>query len=429
MTIGLFPTVISVSLLLALTMFFFPVARSTNSLPRFQGSLDMPLGNPINPLPEPRGPPDIPRPESANPPPQPKGPRDIPGANPIHPLPPPRRPPDLPRPEAANPLPQPREFGNIPGPESGNSLSPPRGLADAPTVLCSFFLATDQSTRIAVLHEYIRNATIPSTVTFRYWFVNATRENNTEAHTLVPSDAYRAIVARSDGNKDMDLAMKFWFCMRFFLEDPQVRWLYRGNDDTLLNFRVIGDYFLQLERSYDPLKDIVVLGNCVRHDEWLYPQGGSGYLLSRAAVRLIEPLRDLYVEKWPGPEDMNMGPFWASLNISMTSVASSAFMGHTFSNEVLLKIREKKWSEFPTCPRLDLLPPEPCGRFLEPLNNLVFFHQYDGQWPWPMENARAMFGAPPDLYWYPGPGACRTSDRALLEMYPGWTKGKTRVAM
>jgi hypothetical protein len=292
------------------------------------------------------------------------------------------------------------------------------------SVLWSFFLSNEQSDRIPLLHKYIRTATVPPTLIFRYWFVNATLDKANEQLFLFPSEPYRSIVAKQGGGRDIDLAMKFWFCMRFFLEDPHPRWLFRGTDDTVLNFGAIGDFFLELEQRYDPLKDPVFLGDCVRHGNWLYPQGGSGYLLSRAAVELIEPLRDHYVEKWPGPEDMNIGLFLLTLNISMRAVASPAFMGHSFSNEVLKTIRERKWESFPTCPALDLLPPEPCGQFLGRLRDVVFFHQYDGIWPWPIEHARGIFEAPPDLYWYQGPMACRTANCTLLRMYPGWPSGQ-----
>jgi hypothetical protein len=210
--------------------------------------------------------------------------------------------------------------------------------------------------------------------------------------------------------------------MRFFLDAGEPRWLFRGTDDTVVNFDLLEEFFQDLEVQRDPLKEVVVLGDCVRHEDWLYPQGGSGYLLSRAAVQLIEPLRDEWVNRWGGPEDMSFGSFLESLKIPMKGVSSAAFMGHAFSREVLFKLRERNWEGFPTCPKLDLLPTEPCGQVLARVRDVVFFHEYEGNWPGTIENARGIFEAPPGLYYYRGPNACRTRNKTMLRMYPGWRK-------
>jgi len=245
-----------------------------------------------------------------------------------------------------------------------------------------------------MLHEYIKNGTIPRFMAFEYYFVNYTRANDTANHELYPPKNYRRLATC----KDFDLAAKFFFSMDFFLQSTHARWLLRFTDDTVINWRTLGPFFESLERRYDPMRDRVFMGNCIRQAGVFYAQGGSGFLLSRAAAEVAAPLRRRYFRDFGGPEDLSMGSFFAALNMSISKSASSAFMGHSFAPGERRYFAERNWSRFPECGDIEREELDPCGRFFIPLRDLVFYHEWEGSWPQAMWNGVGMFNAPPDLF-------------------------------
>jgi hypothetical protein len=196
------------------------------------------------------------------------------------------------------------------------------------------------------------------------------------------------------------LAAKFFFSLRFFLLNTTARWFYRAIDDSIINFEKLGTFLQNLERKKNPLQDWVFLGNCVRNDPWAFPQGGSGVLISRAAVRVLEPLCRQFIGTMMQPEDVAFQPFLESLNVSMWSITSPNFCGHRFEDDDLGKMRRGAWQELKDCPPKEGRSGEKCRPFLSPISDIVFYHEWMGEFFSIFDNAKAVFATDRRVTWY-----------------------------
>jgi hypothetical protein len=198
-----------------------------------------------------------------------------------------------------------------------------------------------------------------------------------------------------------DLVAKYVFSMQFFLESTTSRWFFRGIDDTLVNFRALRPFLLDLEDRHDPLSNFVFLANCVRWDSAVYPQGGSGYFMSRHAVEILSPFSEEIMESTKGVEDMDLGTFLQTrLGFRLASMTTGAMIGHSFDGENMRRIREGRWHELRPCPLTETRSAHFCRPFLAPLRDIVFYHDWPSSFPECFTNAAAVFNAPPDINWY-----------------------------
>ena len=186
-----------------------------------------------------------------------------------------------------------------------------RVVSNPRTSLATFIIALFRSPRIQRVFDHIRAGAIPRDVRFDYWFVDWTTRNNTLKHNLYPPDSWRAMLRRGAPNATRmhDLVVKFAFGMRFFLESTSSRWFFRGTDDTIINFRALGPFMTDLEQRHNPLTEFVFLANCVRLGERMFPQGGSGYFISRRAVEVLAPLSERILRSTVDCEDYDLGWF------------------------------------------------------------------------------------------------------------------------
>lgn len=67
----------------------------------------------------------------------------------------------------------------------------------------------------------------------------------------------------------------------------RIPWYFRGTHDTYINLLNLKSLIHELEKKYNPMKDIVMRYGLHEHAGLIYPHGGSGYLFSNAAVRLF----------------------------------------------------------------------------------------------------------------------------------------------
>jgi hypothetical protein len=274
---------------------------------------------------------------------------------------------------------------------------------NATTSLAAFFVTHYQSLRVKRLHEYLQSGSLPSDVRFDYWFVNWTTSNDTRAHNLFPPDKWRDMIRRHpQGRHTMhDLTAKHLFSMQFFLENTTSRWFFRGTDDTFVNFRALGPFLFDLENRCIPLREFVFLANCVRWGTFMYPQGGSGYFMSRRAVEILSPLGEELQEWTKGQEDMDLGTFLRTrLKFHPASMTTGAIIGHSFEGDNLPKIKQGSWNELPPCPLTETRSARFCRPFLAPLRDIVFYHDWPPRFLESFANAAAVFDAPPNIGWY-----------------------------
>jgi hypothetical protein len=254
----------------------------------------------------------------------------------------------------------------------------------------------------------IRSAHFPVNFHFEYIIVNFSQRNSSADHFWFPTDEFRAMVAHNPEerfHRDSDLAAKFVFALRFFLQNSDAGWFWRGTDDAVVHFQNLPNFVAYLDDKYDPLKEIVVLGNCIDRDEEHggrvyrgFLQGGSGWVLSRRAAELVERMGWTWVPEIDWADDVIFTRVLERLNLSVFNGTSEFFLGHD----------AKDWDRFqienpgglPVCPRAEERNAVRCRKFTSPLRDLVFWHrQWDQMGP-RMDDAEAMFRAPPNVHFW-----------------------------
>jgi hypothetical protein len=228
--------------------------------------------------------------------------------------------------------------------------------------------------------EYERTA-IPPGFDFRYVFVNLLPQNTTKPPNIVIPDNFLGwreapqggdALPGSDGWERRDSAAMFYSFL-YALEDKDIGWVYRGYDDILINFELVGAYLEELERQYDPMSDFVVRGDCVVNGP-LYPQGGAGMVLSRRAVELMAPMGRQAIWEFGGTyDDQNVGLVLARQNRSAGNCSSSAFLGYPFEEEQWKLIQEGDFNGLEECVQPDEWETG-CRRFLLSVRQIVFYH-------------------------------------------------------
>lgn len=111
---------------------------------------------------------------------------------------------------------------------------------------------------------------------------------------------------------------------------PNYKWIWVANDDNLIDLETTSKYINSLLHQYDPDKEIVVKGSCVGLDP-PFLQGGTGFLMSRYAAKLILKNFDSYMKNdfHQYPEDFAFNKLIHILNISFDT-CSAPMIGHGF---------------------------------------------------------------------------------------------------
>jgi hypothetical protein len=193
-------------------------------------------------------------------------------------------------------------------------------------------------------------------------------------------------------HKSVEMVAMDFFSLSYFLHERKEPWYYRGTDDTFVNLPRLPEFLAELNREFNPIREVVLRGDCIYHRGVLFLQGGAGFLCSRAAARVISNV-SRYLEMWTGYEDLTMGPFLDSVGIGTRNCCSPAFMGHG-PNVINVRTPAK-------CPVRNLTR-LPVPHHNEPLRNVIFFHKKDvsgKKLERALPRARLVFGAPERIRW------------------------------
>lgn len=254
------------------------------------------------------------------------------------------------------------------------------------------FLSTTDSVRAKSNIQYLKSQKqFPG---ISYYFINYTTTNS--SHTRIPPISYKHpvdqafsklkygdTVSEQMRRKNLaiytDLLMNFIFSMRFFLHETNAHWLWRGTDDTIVNLEKLDRLIIRLSAEYSESEEIF-LGHCidgaVYSEVGTYLQGGSGILMSRAAVKLLEPYITKEVELVYDPDDVMIGRVMK--NIGARIVNSPYFMGHNIEN--IENIQNNTLDE---CPSLEDLESrdvaiQQCKHVMGPIRDVIFYHEQLG---------------------------------------------------
>jgi hypothetical protein len=227
------------------------------------------------------------------------------------------------------------------------------------------------------LSAYYQEMTLPPNVVFNYSFVGLLDQNTTNPRNLAMPENYINWTNHPfvRGLGTIRHATSFAWIFTYVVKCTTARWIWRGDDDILINFELLPQYARLLDHMYDPLRDVVVKGDCIKNGP-IYPQGGAGVLMSRRAVELLEPWGNYFI--WGFFEDVPDKRFGVILEKIMSDVGmitSSAFLGCRLSESDFSKLRRQNFSDLAPCPDV---PTGQGGRGCRPIaaptHQIVFFH-------------------------------------------------------
>jgi hypothetical protein len=273
----------------------------------------------------------------------------------------------------------------------------------------AFFLSHYNSSRVVPLNKYLHDGFSLSKRQFEYYFVDYSPTNTTTIPNLTVTEPYRqmARLSRFRHNFQRDLLAKYFFVFSYVSSETHARWIYRGADDSFINFNLLPGYLDHMNRNFDPESDFVIRGHCVRRSRIFYHQGGSGILYSRRAVTMLSALGEETLRGQTMWEDAQLGWKLGDIGINVSrDTCSIVYLGTPFpglAGEVLVS---GEWASLPQCNLSD-------GTILYslPLSNVVFVHQA-GHFTFEQRLAHAhrVFTAPRDVYLAPctylGPSIC-----------------------
>jgi hypothetical protein len=296
---------------------------------------------------------------------------------------------------------------------------------DIPNIsaVAAFFMTVQNSARIPMLCRFLDSAKKHPKLVFDYWIINYTTYNDTEKHFLFPPDRYRELMQRSSRSKKfqkhIDLSAKFFFSLRFFLENTTAEWLYRASDDGLINFDNLAPYLAYLDRKYKPLTESIIIGNCIDSRKFSYLQGGTGYLISRHLAERMHILEGDYFQNLKQPEDVYFSDrVFKAFNLSLTESTSPFFLGHDVYDGHLNALLRGQGEALPLCPNLSAVWTKTCQKFIVPLQDTVFWHRegYVSDLNDSIDYFRLFMGQPRHVMWWINrarPYLCRA-----MEVYP-----------
>jgi hypothetical protein len=142
-------------------------------------------------------------------------------------------------------------------------------------------------------------------------------------------------------------------------------------------------------------------------------QGGSGYFLSRGAVKQIVPAGRRLLVGMKGLEDAVFGEFLQSIGIKMKEASSPAFLGYNINRDAFKVLLKRRYGYLPGCPSVNQTKGT-CWQFRARLRNVVFFHQHGQFNELLLRKAVAVFEAHPLVMWsvpHLAPVICRKGIR------------------
>jgi hypothetical protein len=212
----------------------------------------------------------------------------------------------------------------------------------------------------------------------------------------------RHCYAACDLPRDFAMTTRDFFALHYHVRESTADWMVRVTDDTMVNFRAIASYIRNLSLRYRTDVDIVVRGNCVSYYSFLYPQGGSGILFSRAASRHLMNGYETILVTFQHSEDIAFGWYLIEKGLKLTDIVDPHFMGLGWNS--LTWFRNDLGNAERGCPEIDLERFDCVKKFVEPLNNVVFFHHQGGR-PRNVDALRVskkVFNVNRSVMWYSG---------------------------
>jgi hypothetical protein len=145
---------------------------------------------------------------------------------------------------------------------------------------------------------------------------------------------------------------RFFDDLHYYLENEPHGWYWRGTDDMYVILDNFVPYFHALTSRYDPTREIVMKAQLtITVGGEMYPHGGSGWILSRAAAAILYAAKELLVETGPPTrsDDVMMAMAISLFNLTIEQVHEPRMSGLDLMGDHLHMIQIGNFSDAPMC--------------------------------------------------------------------------------
>jgi hypothetical protein len=290
--------------------------------------------------------------------------------------------------------------------------------------LLAFFITYPDSPRVPTYHAYVQDQLSQFNLSLTYYFVDYSFTNTTNLPNLAVPLYYKSLANLSSylQNYQSALLAKYFFVFNYITHETNARWIFRGADDTMINFKLLPFYIAKLNAHFDPLKEIVIRGHCMQRAGIAYHQGGAGMLFSRRAIERIAPLGEETLRGQTMWEDAQLGWKLGSLGIDLRrDTWSTAFVGTPFTGVNAKALETGDFREIARCERIRNRKRK--YEWLAPARDILFMHEVAiAKFKDRLRHSVNLFNADEDVYWFSpnmmSPGLCREERNGT----GGWRK-------
>lgn len=168
---------------------------------------------------------------------------------------------------------------------------------------------------------------------------------------------------------DTDRGMKRYIGAKYFLNKSNFDWYWSMTDDVLVDLNALDTMMNDINDHYNTEKDIVIKGHLIKRGRMTFPQGGPGFLMSKAAANLFVKNGVNWVKNLKFPDDGYFEEIIHMLNISFSSIITSYMYGEGSIDQYT---KSTSCFNFPSCSSFKYN--ELFSSKLTPLKKLVAIH-------------------------------------------------------
>lgn len=144
----------------------------------------------------------------------------------------------------------------------------------------------------------------------------------------------------------------FKSAMLDFMNNTDLHWFIRTTDDVYVGLSQIAKLIGDLEKQYNPLQDIVVKGNALVTGDWFFLHGGSGWIMSRAAVEKLLSLEKIKPFNDRETDDTQIVYYFKLMGIDATNSDSLSIIGTPINKSQKFEVLHKEnYNELHCCPK------------------------------------------------------------------------------
>jgi hypothetical protein len=248
----------------------------------------------------------------------------------------------------------------------------------------------------------------------RYWIVGYPCNNCTgdaQKHYLYTRGPWEDDVNISS-RKDNELGGNFFISLRYYLTNTISPWFFFASEDAIIDFALFPAYIHSLEREKgNPFTVPIVQGSCINYGGVTYFQGGSGILMSRAAVLKFARNISRIESEYFGPRQHKAFDQMISIQISretgisMYAASSRYWLGNTINDGE----RNIYVSKIPRCSKKEsFLNTGMCRPLYGPLRDVVVWHREQrGSYSAALGVWKDIKKLPPNVVWWMSRYRCR----------------------